>query len=56
MTWEGRIRVASTVFKALAHPAQIPDLVRLGRRTAEAKSVLETLAGFGVLRLFRAFG
>tara|TARA_R110000868_G_scaffold304872_3_gene566017 strand:- start:140 stop:838 length:699 start_codon:yes stop_codon:yes gene_type:complete len=56
MTWEGRIRVTSTVFKALTYPAQIPDLVRLGRRTAAAKRVLENLAGLGVLGLFRAFG
>ncbi len=56
MTWEGRIRAASTVFKALGHPSQIPDLIRLGRRTAEATSVLENLAGLGVRSLFRAFG
>ena len=56
MSGDGRVRTLMTLVQALAHPAQIPDLVRLGRRTATAKNVLENLAGFGVLGLFRAFG
>jgi len=56
MAWTGEVRVTATVLEALAHPIQIPDLVRLGRRTASAKSVLRNLAGFCAERSFFAFG
>jgi adenosylhomocysteine nucleosidase len=54
MTDDGRVRTATTAIQALLHPAQIPDLMRLGRRTAQARDVLEKLARFGVPRLFCA--
>lgn len=54
MTNDGHVRTAPTIAQALTHPAQIPDLIRLGRRTALARNVLEELAGLGVPRLFCA--
>ena len=54
MADDGRVRTITTILKTLAHPTQIPDLVRLGRHTAQARSVLEKLAGLGVPRLFFA--
>jgi len=50
---DGRTRISATIVQAIAHPGQIPDLIRLGRRTEQARRVLEKLAGFGVPRLFR---
>jgi adenosylhomocysteine nucleosidase len=54
MADNGRVRMATTILMVFVHPAQIPDLVRLGRRTAQAREVLEKLAGLGVPRLFFA--
>jgi adenosylhomocysteine nucleosidase len=51
---DGYTKVGSTMAQAVAHPSQIPDLMRLGRRTAQAHNVLEKLASFGVPRLFCA--
>ncbi|MEQ9448392.1 MAG: hypothetical protein RLN70_05710 [Rhodospirillaceae bacterium] len=56
MTWEGRVRATATVLRALTHPAQIPDLVRLGARTHSARRVLGKLAGFGLRHGFFASG
>lgn len=52
----GRIRILATAFQSSANPSQIPDLVRLARRTADARQVLKSLASFGLLGMFRAFG
>ena len=52
MNDDGRIRPGAAVFGALTRPWQIPDLVRLGRRTAVAMSKLESLARLGAPSLF----
>lgn len=56
MSDDGQVRTTATIVQAVSHPAQIPDLVRLGQRTAQARGVLEQLARFGVPRLFCAGG
>ncbi len=48
----GEVRTLKTMASAILHPAQIPDLIRLGKRTARARNVLERLAGLGVPGLF----
>ena len=54
MTDDGRVRTKTTIAQALTHPTQIPDLIRLGQRTAQTRHALEKLAGLGVPRLFCA--
>jgi len=43
-TIDGRVRMLACIAGALMHPSQIPDLIRLGRRTAVATAVLRRLA------------
>lgn len=43
-TADGRVRMAASIAGALRHPSQIPDLIRLGRQTAQATAVLRRLA------------
>jgi adenosylhomocysteine nucleosidase len=52
MTDDGRLRPGAAALGALMRPWQIPELVRLGRRTAVAMSKLETLARLGAPSLF----
>jgi adenosylhomocysteine nucleosidase len=51
-TADGHVRVMETVFRALTSPGQIPELIRLGKRTAVAKSALARLADLGLERSF----
>jgi adenosylhomocysteine nucleosidase len=51
-TPDGRIKVTTSVFGALTHPSQIPELLRLGRRTQTAKQTLRRLADLGLERRF----
>ncbi|MBX7199869.1 MAG: hypothetical protein K1X51_10930 [Rhodospirillaceae bacterium] len=48
----GRLRIGAATWGALTHPWQIPDLIRLGRRTGTAMSKLEDLARLGAGGLF----
>lgn len=48
----GRLRVGKAAWGALTHPWQIPELVRLGGRTATAMNRLEALARLGAGGLF----
>ena len=48
----GEVRTLKTMAGAVLHPAQIPGLIRLGKRTARARTVLEALAGLCVPSLF----
>ena len=43
-TADGHVRMLASIAGALRHPSQIPDLIRLGRRTAIATAVLRRLA------------
>lgn len=52
MNPDGRLRVGAAAWGALTHPWQIPDLIRLGRRTGTAMSKLEDLARLGAGALF----
>ncbi len=51
-TPDGRISVMKSLFGALVHPDQIPELIRLGRRTDLAREQLRRLADFGLARSF----
>lgn len=52
MGMDGRVRLGASIVGALTHPTQIPELIRLGRRTATATKVLAALADLGAPRLF----
>ena len=51
-TPDGRIDVFKSALGALAHPSQIPDLIRLGRHTDAARRTMGLLADFGLARSF----
>jgi len=51
-TPDGRINVMKSLLGALMHPGQIPELIRLGRRTDLAREQLRRLADLGLARGF----
>ena len=51
-TPDGRVDVMKSVWGAITHPGQIPELIRLGRRTEFAATQLRRLADFGLARRF----
>ncbi len=51
-TPDGRINMMKSIWGAVTHPGQIPDLIRLGQRTDIARAQLRRLADLGLARSF----
>jgi len=49
---DGSVDVVKSIISALTHPRQIPELIRLGRRTQIAQTEMRRLADFSLPRCF----
>jgi adenosylhomocysteine nucleosidase len=51
-TAEGGVDLVKSIWSAVTHPTEIPDLIQLGRRTRIAQIEMRKLADFGLPRSF----